>query len=215
MCGRFVASTPVDVLAREMEVVDVVLPDGPPPPRWNVAPTAPIVAVAESSAGHRRLGLLSWGLQGTLFNARAETLLDKPSFRDSYRRRRCLVPADAFYEWKDRRPVAISRADGGRLWLAGLWADGACTIVTTAANDDLADVHHRMPVVVAEADRGTWLDRATTAPDVVEPLLVGAPAGTFVVRPVRRLVNDVRRDGPELLDAPGPGEDAAQPSLLD
>ena len=162
-----------------------------------------------------------------MINARSEGLDEKPAYRAALERRRCLIPADAFYEWQRRSrsdgspagtlPYVIHRRDGQPMAFAGLWEvwrppsatgtaslgpDGllsTCAIVTTSANDLLAPVHHRMPVVLAPGDWGTWLDPASP-PAAVKDLLVPAPSSWFDLYPVSTLVNNVRNDGPELLD---------------
>src|SRR3954453_8616480 len=187
MCGRYMSTTPPAALAEEFGVaVEQIALDDDLEPRWNVAPTLPVLAVAESrSTGQRRLGTFRWGLGpsgaggaaggGPMINARAETVATKPAFRDALVRRRCIIPADAFYEWKatggrTRQPYAIARRDGKPLAFAGLWElwrDAAnpeapplrsCVIITTTANGLLAAVHERMPVVLPESAWGTWLD---------------------------------------------------------
>src|SRR5436309_2893009 len=162
MCGRFVAATPPSVLAERFVVDEVVVDDRPP--SWNVAPTADVYAVARSRRGRRRLGTLRWGLVPSWadnpsggarhINARAETVATNGVYRESFARRRCIVPADGFYEWQapaepgdTKQPYFIRAVDGQALALAGLWdswrdAEGrwlrTCTIVTTGANDDVA-----------------------------------------------------------------------------
>jgi putative SOS response-associated peptidase YedK len=179
----------------------------------------------------RALGTFRWGLVpswakdpsvgGRMINARAEGLTSRPAFRIALARRRCLIPADSFYEWQRRTgpdgrpagrlPHAIRRRDGQSMAFAGLWevwrdplhpnADPlrTCAIVTTEANDVVAPIHSRMPVVLSPEDWDTWLDPDSTVPSVAA-LLVPAPSAWFDRYPVRSLVNDVRNDGPELLD---------------
>jgi putative SOS response-associated peptidase YedK len=149
-----------------------------------------------------------------MFNARAETLTTSPAFRDAFRRKRCLVPVDGFYEWKRegaiRQPYWISRADGRPLALAGLWAGWkdpsteqvrrTFTIVTTTPTEAMASVHDRMPVVIGEDAWDRWL-----APDRADPgellgLLAPAEGVELDIQAVSRLVNDVRNDGPELIE---------------
>ena len=238
MCGRIDLHTPPSRLARLLhaELADGVDPEGTP--RWNLPPTEGVLAMV---AGRRedsparvlttfRWGLVpSWAKDPTvgnrMINARAESLEDRPAYRDAFADRRCLVVADGFYEWQrpagggrgPRVPFYFRRADGAPLAFAGLWerwrdpgrrpADGAvlrsCAIVTTAAGPDLAAVHDRMPVIV-EADRfDDWLDPETQAADGLQPLLVASPAGTLVSHRVDTAVNNVRNDGPELVEAVG------------
>ena len=167
--------------------------------------------------------MLRWGLVphwakdpsvGTkMINARAETLLERPSYREAFRRRRCLIVADGFYEWQQapgKQPYWIHPADGGMLTFAGLWESWtgtsgevveSCTIVTTTANGALAGIHHRMPVIVPERDRARWLDVAVPVEQVAD-LLRPSPDDLLVATPVSRRVNSAANDGPECLAGP-------------
>lgn len=225
MCGRYVAaSTPADLAAAlgatEVEAEDLGA-------RYNVAPTLPVYAAAESR-GVRRLRTFRWGLVpswakdpsiGSRFiNARAESVADKPAFRTALARRRCLIPADGFYEWqrqgKKRQPFYLRARDGGLLVFAGLWEvwkdpNGpeddwlrTCAIVTTDANADVAGLHDRMPALLDPSVWDVWLDRDNQDAESVRGLLVPAPDGTLEVSPVSTAVNNVRHEGPELLDPP-------------
>ena len=224
MCGRFVAATPPSVLAERFLVDEVVVDDHPP--SWNVAPTMDIFAVARSRQGSRRLGTLRWGLVPSWaenpaggarhINARGETVATNGVYRESFARRRCLIPADGFYEWQApaepgdvKQPYYIRAADGRPLALAGIWdgwrdAEGrwlrSCAIVTTAANEVVAPLHDRMPVVVPEEAWGGWLDPAQLDVPGARALLVPAPAGVLERHPVSPSVNSVRNDGPELVE---------------
>ncbi len=188
-------------------------------PRFNIAPTQDILAVRLVD-GVPAPVMLRWGLVphwakdpsvGTkMLNARAETLLERPSFREAFRRRRCLIVADGFYEWQQapgKQPFWIHPADGGMLTFAGLWetwtgASGetveSCTIVTTTANAALAGIHHRMPVIIAERDRARWLDVSVPVGEVAD-LLRPAPDDLLVTTPVSRRVNSVANEGPACL----------------
>ena len=211
----------------------------PLPPRYNVAPTLPVYAVA-IRRDHRALGTFKWGLVPSwakdpsvgnrMINARAEGIDTKPAYRSALARRRCLIPADAFYEWQRRTgpdgrpagklPYAIRRRDGQPMAFAGLWevwrdpenpeADPlrTCVIVTTAANDLMAPIHDRMPVVLDPGDWDQWLDPAVEA-SRAQKLLVPAPPEWFEVFPVSSRVNKVTNDGPELLDPVPPPERSA------
>jgi putative SOS response-associated peptidase YedK len=239
MCGRFTSTTPPSVLAESFAVDELRLDDDLVP-RWNVAPTLPVLAVAESRrTGARRLGTFRWGLVprwaespsvgSRMINARAETVATKPAYRDALVRRRCIVPADAFYEWKvidgrPKQPYAIARADGAPLAFAGLWdlwrdpnapagesePLRTCVILTTAANERLAAIHHRMPVVLPPGVWDRWLDPANEDVDDLLGLLVPAPAADFVTWPVRLLGNKATNEGPELLE---PIDDDEQATL--
>jgi putative SOS response-associated peptidase YedK len=223
MCGRYVAASTPAELAAELGVTDVRA--GDLGLRWNVAPTDPVYAVAEGSDGERRLGSFRWGLvpswakdvkgAARMINARAETVRDKPAFRKALERRRCLIPADGFYEWlrvgDERRPFLISPKGEGHLWFAGLWEVWrppddpeaellrTCTIITTEANATLRPIHDRMPVILPAEAWDTWLDRSVTAADRLTDLLVPAPDDLLRRVEVSKLVNSVRNDGPELL----------------
>ena len=176
------------------------------PPRTYVAPGSPI-AIVRMEAGERRFALVRWGLIPSwtrelqpgrpLINARAETVAEKPSFRNAFRRRRCLIPADGFYEWKGdvpgrKQPYFIHRPDHGLFGFAGLWehwmsADGseietAC-IITTAPNATMAAIHNRMPVVIQPGDFETWLDPDESAAAEAAGLLMAAPENYFVYEP--------------------------------
>jgi len=153
-----------------------------------------------------------------LINARAETLAEKPAFRTAFRKRRCLIPADGFYEWApgspEKQPYHIAREDGGLFGFAGLWASWrsetgreleSCTIVTTAAEGALQPIHSRMPVVLSRDEYATWLDPALGDTAPLLPLLAPRSQPGWVVRAVDPRVGDVRNEGPECLAAPTPG----------
>ena len=192
-------------------------------PSWNVAPTDPVSIVAVRE-GRRRLRVARWGLVpswasdpkvGARFiNARSETLADKPAFRSAYTRRRCLVPADGYYEWKvegtGKQPWFLSDRTGDPLAMAGLyelWRAApdspwlvSCTIVTTSAPDELGEIHDRTPLLVPRPAWRTWLDPAVADPG---DLLVPGVAGVLDAWPVGTAVGNVRNDGPELVRPEG------------
>lgn len=225
MCGRFTSQTPAQDLADYFGVDEVVAEEQGA--RFNVAPTDEVYAVAESSTDEsRRLGTFRWGLipfwskdakgGAKMINARAESLLDKPAFKRSFERRRCIVPADGFYEWeridaKTKQPWFISRADGKPMAFAGLWEswrptkgsdDGkvrSCTIITGEPNDLVARLHDRMPVMLPPEAWDAWLDPDSHDLGALSGLLVPAPAEELTMFPVSKAVNDVRNDGPELV----------------
>lgn len=222
MCGRFVSVIDPDGLARFFVVDDRQAHDLPP--SWNVAPTDEVYAVVEHER-RRHLVTFRWGLiphwaddprvAARHINARAETLTTKPAFRDAFRRRRCLIPADGFYEWTPApdggppTPHFIHRADRTPLAFAGLWAvwhaspDAepvrTCTIVTTAANRDVAPLHDRMPVVLPADAWPLWLDRDERATGHLQALLLPSPADSFVHHPVSTQVNHPRNNHPGLI----------------
>ena len=240
MCGRYTSTTSPALLAEQFVVDDVALDDDVEP-RWNVAPTLPVLAVAESrSRGTRRLGTFRWGLVPSwaadlsvgsrMINARAETVATKPAYAESLRRRRCIIPADAFYEWKvtengPRQPYAIAAVDGTPMAFAGLWAawrdpNGAdnpwirtCVIITTTANHRLAPLHERMPVVLPSSVWDEWLDVDNEDTEQLRRLLVPAPSESLHFWPVSTLVNKATNEGPELIEAVEP-EPPSESSLF-
>ena len=220
MCGRFVFHRPIDEIRAIFGAVN------PPPnvvPTWNMAPTrdAPVVRV-NPQTGARSLDLLRWGLlphwakDRSLrqpINARSETAATAPMFRDPLARRRCIVPADAFYEWQTtgsaKTPHAIARADGAMLALAGLWdgwrgPDGevvrSFAILTTDASPALRFLHERMPVILEPADWAEWLGEREGAPQ----RLLATSGARLRIWPVSTRVNNVRNDGPDLLEEAAP-----------
>ena len=220
MCGRFTQQRPTSELAEIFDAENLAEENGP---RFNVAPTDPASVVVQRD-DRRAITTYRWGLiphwapdakiAGRTFNARAETVGSLPAFRDAFARRRCLVPVDSFYEWRregsTRQPFRIVRADGKPLVLAGLWASWrdpssgelrrTFTIVTTTANRQLTDLHDRMPVVVPREAWAQWLDPRTTDMGELHGLLVPAEGVALDVYPVVPLVNNVRNDGPELVE---------------
>jgi putative SOS response-associated peptidase YedK len=219
MCGRFTQERPASELA-EIFGAEPLVDD--PGGHYNVAPTDEALVVVQRE-DRRAVTAYRWGLiphwatearvGSRMFNARAETLTTSPAFSLAFQRRRCLVPVDSFYEWKRdgtvRQPYRVARTDGRPLVLAGLWAGWrdpvtetvrrTFTIVTTTPNAALADLHDRMPVIVPDNAWARWL--SPTIPDRGELLGLLEPneAVELEVYPVRRLVNDVRQDGPELI----------------
>ena len=223
MCGRFVAATDAEGLTRFF-VVDERQTDDLPP-SWNRAPTDPTYAVVEHD-GKRVLVSYRWGLVpfwaddpkigSRMINARADGVRTKRAFADSFERRRCLVPADGFYEWERKGgakpiPYFVERTDGAPMAFAGLWAswrnprdpDGprvrTCAIITTDANATVAPIHDRMPVILEPEDWATWLDRDGDL-DEAEALLRPLSADAVTLRRVSQAVNDVRSNGPQLLE---------------
>ncbi len=210
MCGRFALSSDAETLAAEFDVA----PPEQLAPRYNIAPSQPLLAVG-ALPDERVTTLFEWGLLPSWsktvagarrpINARAETVAGKPSFRAAFRRRRCLVPADGYYEWKalagGKQPYYIHRADERCFAIAGIWEhwerDGAviqsCALLTCAANDTLAAVHDRMPVIVAHEDYAAWLDPATPA-DSLARLLAPAADHAFALHAVSKRVNSPAND---------------------
>jgi putative SOS response-associated peptidase YedK len=225
MCGRFTSSTPPAALAEFFKVEETKTEDLGE--NFNVAPTARVYAVATDSEGDRQLGTFKWGLVpgwakdpsvgSKMINARAETVATKNAFRRPFLRKRCIIPADGFYEWQrkdavpgakpDKQPMFIHSADGRPLAFAGMWEiwKGAgdvepirsCTIITTAANDTMAPIHDRMPVILPPEAWDTWLDPDVQDPEVLQGLLVPAANDLLVYHPVAKLVNTVKNRGIE------------------
>jgi putative SOS response-associated peptidase YedK len=229
MCGRFAFYSPHEAVTRLFGVAGVADVE----PRWNIAPTQHIAAVRSGDDGRRELAMLHWGLVPSwakersigarMINARSETLKEKPSFRSAYRRRRCLILADGYYEWQRsasvKQPFFISFADGEPFGMAGLWeswkdpASGepleSCCIVTTAPAASVAHVHDRMPVIIPAEARAQWLDAANTDVGQLDRLLVPWEGAGLVARPVSRRVNDARNQGADLVEPLGSPQDHA------
>ena len=239
MCGRYASSASVDELVEEFHIEDVL--PGIPGASWNVAPTDVVRTVverkvvapsSEPDAGEhprvRSLVPMRWGLvpywaenasgAARLINARGETAADKPSFRSAYRRRRCLLPADGYYEWQKigsrKQPWFIHRSDGRQLAMAGLWETWidrnlpedhpgrllvTCTVLTTAATDALGHVHDRMPMTVRPEAWDAWLDRDLQDRDEIAALLVPDPGRGITSHPVGTAVGKVANNYPELV----------------
>jgi putative SOS response-associated peptidase YedK len=221
VCGRFTLTLPPDLIAEAFGLDDVPMLEA----RYNIAPTQPVAVVRRlRSGGPRQLDLLRWGLRlpptpgvrtgGPVINARSESVAKRSAFRDAFRRRRCLVPADGFYEWRTdengRQALWISRADRGLFAFAGVWAaspgrNGApvhsCAIVTCEPNGVMRPIHDRMPVILDPDAEAAWLFQSAD-PDELLDLLRPVPDDALAVREVTDSVNDVRNDGPGLLESP-------------
>ena len=219
MCGRFSQQRPASELSEIFAAEPLVDDLGP---RYNVAPTDEALVVVQREE-RRGLTAYRWGLiphwateaksGSKMFNARAETLTTSPVFRDAFKRKRCLVPVDGFYEWKRegsiRQPYRITRADGRPLALAGLWTGWrdpesgeslrSCTIITTSANELVAPVHDRMPVLLPRGLEDEWLDRSVPV-DAALSLLRPYPAGEMTAADASMLVNSVKNDDLRLFD---------------
>jgi putative SOS response-associated peptidase YedK len=228
MCGRFTQQRPSAELAALFAADDLA---GTPGGRYNLAPQQSGLVVVQSADDRRAIDAYRWGLVPTwakdprignrLINARAETVATTPAFRGAFQKRRCLVPADAFYEWERvtpaiRQPNLIRRVDGEPMAFAGLWSpwrdpaepEGAWlrtfTIVTTTANATLAPIHDRMPVILPPTDWGAWLDPSIAGGAPLLSLLRPAPPDLLVRYPVSRRVNSARNEGPDLVVPLGP-----------
>lgn len=232
MCGRYRLSTHPHALYEQF-ALELVNPDEREiPPRYNIAPTQPVLGVRERPDGKRELVLLHWGLiphwakdpamGQRMINARAETVAEKPSFRNAMKRRRCLVPADGFYEWQrqgkgPKQPYDIARADGAPFAFAGLWEHWqgpngeeieSCAIVTTEANAQMRPLHHRMPVILAPEDYPAWLERRNERAQALLPLLAPRDWPEMRAVPVTPYVNNVRNEGPQCIAPAEPAPEA-------
>ncbi len=221
MCGRYTLTNPDPLRLRaRFDILESIEVNDEP--RFNIAPTDPVLAVRDFD-GTRDLGRLRWGLvpgrwaekKGArpLINARAETIATQPAFAESFHERRCLIPADGFYEWltdeRGKRPVWLSRPDGELFAFAGVWAQlesaggdeplHSCAIVTCAPNALMRPIHDRMPVVLDPGAEALWLD-PEQPPVELAKLLAPAPDDLLVAREVPDLVNNVREDGPALIE---------------
>ena len=226
MCGRFTSTTPASVLADYFDA-ETALDDVPS--NFNVAPTTDVNVVFEDSTGQRRLDLMFWGLVPSwaespaigsrLINARSETAAAKPSFRSAFRRSRCLIPVDGFYEWvqvpdrKKKQPVYICARDSEPLAFAGLsetWrprggedSDGSlrsCSILTGPPNQLIASLHDRMPIILPRDVWAIWLDPHNADLDELQTLLVPAPESLLRWWPVSTRVNTARINDPSLVE---------------
>jgi len=254
MCGRYASSRRPEDLVEEFEI-DRSEVAAPLEADFNVAPTKEVYAVLQRPASkekdrpsQRQLRVVTWGLVPSwakdpsignrMINARVETVADKPAYRRAFAARRCLLPADGYFEWYTlsldedgsqepgarkarprKQPFFIRPADGSVMAMAGLyeiWRDPArgeddplrfrwtCTVLTTRAEDDLGHIHDRMPLLVDREAYASWLDPTQADPDVLHGLLVPAAPGRLQAYPVSTLVNNVRNNGPELLEPLAP-----------
>ena len=234
MCGRYSLATPDhrSIRARFPVGESVEIRQ-----RFNVAPTDEVLAVTTDKQGVPRGELLRWGLVPSwakgpsvagakMINARVETAASKPAFRRAFERYRCLIIADGFYEWRrtsgSRQPFRITRDDHEPFAFAGLWSIWhgdqertlrTCTILTTVANDAIATLHDRMPVILTPGHEDEWLD-LETPPGRLHEILAGLPARHTEVVEVCSAVNDVRNDGPECLQVPGEPRATEQQALF-
>ena len=219
MCGRY---TLVNLAQLTQLFPWITEPPADLPPRYNIAPSQPILAVANDKPDQYDYFL--WGLipswakdpkiGNTMINARGESLASKNAFKNAYKRRRCLIPADGFYEWKlntdgkTKQPMYIRLKGGKPFALGGLWeywADDkgnevrSATIITTRPNTLMATMHDRMPVLIPPRDFDRWLKQGDTPPDALDDLIAPYPDEEMEAYPVFRNVNSPRNDGPELI----------------
>ena len=217
MCGRFVIELSPGLVAGFFGLTEI--PDLPT--RYNVAPTQLVPAIREATDGSRRLSMMRWGLVPSwakdigdgLINARSETVSEKPSFRQTVRRRRCIIPASGFYEWqkveKLKVPYYLRMVDSSPMPFAGIWEawcspDGqvleSCAILTTSANAKVAPIHDRMPVILDPAGFSLWLDRQVHEVDKLAGLFVPYPADRLEAYRVTMLVNNPAYDDAECIE---------------
>ncbi|CAH0122488.1 MULTISPECIES: SOS response-associated peptidase [unclassified Paenibacillus] len=225
MCGRYTITVTMEELLLRFFIEGNTLIDYQP--RYNVAPGQFVPAIVHDGKNNR-LGGLKWGLipewskeeklKFPTFNARAETIADKAAFRTPFRRKRCIIPADSFYEWKatdtGKQPMRIMLKNKAIFALAGLYdtwtrEDGTkistCTVVTTTPNRLMSDIHDRMPVILRPEDEKIWLNRAIQDPADLQPLLVPYPEEEMTAYPVSPLVGSVKNDSEECVRVWNPG----------
>jgi putative SOS response-associated peptidase YedK len=214
MCGRFTLTASGEEVAEAFDLADV----SALVPRYNIAPSQPVSVVRADAEGRRTLASLTWGLRapGALpgdrpfINARAETAAHRPSFRDAFSERRCLVVATGFYEWegtgRKRQPWYFRRVDGRPFGIAGLWepsaapdTPGTCTLLTTDPNDLVAAVHDRMPVIVGPDEAALWLDPLRRGAADLEPHLRSYPSSALSAYRVGLAVNNAKFDDPSCI----------------
>ena len=220
MCGRYTLTAPSESLAEMLPRLEIT--DGISP-RYNIAPTQEVAVVPNN--GEKRMQYFRWGLipswakdpkiGNRMINARSETLAEKPSFRTAYKRRRCLVLADGYYEWRGegdggpKTPYYIRMESEKPFAFAGLWESWrqagedaslqSCTIITCPPNEMLERIHHRMPVILEEEEYDVWLNPAEQAPAELNHLLKPYPAEEMTTYAVSRLVNQPKNDSPECI----------------
>ena len=219
MCGRFTLSQPTDAIASAFNIAQIP----PLEPRYNIAPTQLIPSILSASGGEKQLQMLRWGLipswakddkiSAKLINARAETVSEKPSFKAAFKRRRCLIVADGFYEWqrqeKQKQPYYFRLQNAQLFAFAGLWEQwkspdediiNSCTILTTEANDLLRPIHDRMPVILESKDYGLWLDSEAQQPQL-QQLLRPYQADLMTSYTVSTKVNNPKNNTPECINS--------------
>ena len=217
MCGRFLLTAPLEAVQRLFGFLEQPNLE----PRYNIAPSQAVAAMIRDDQAQRHLVWMRWGLlpswskegqhSAPLINARGETVAEKPSFREAFAQRRCVVFADGFYEWRqggNRQPYCVRLTDAAPFAFAAIWEpvaaagegepDQGCALITTEANAKMAEVHHRMPVILTPEQVGPWLDPASPR-DALQDLLKPLPDETVTLTPVSKRVNAVREDDAELL----------------
>ena len=220
MCGRYAFFSPSEAIAQLMDIEDAPEIE----PRYNIAPSQYVPVVRLSREGQRSLGMLHWGLIPywakdksigyKMINARSETLTQKPAFREAFKRRRCLIPADGFYEWRTlagkKVPFFVTMKNGQPFAMAGLWERwresedaeplDSCTIITTQPNELVSELHDRMPAIVPPEHFGPWLDREVRDTEALGELIETYRSDAMRVAAASTLVNNPANEGPELLE---------------
>jgi putative SOS response-associated peptidase YedK len=214
MCARYTLIASVADLQTAFELFD--LPEDLSP-GYNIGPSSWVPSIVREQGARREFRLMRWGLvppwardtNSGPINARAETITEKPMFRTALKRRRCLIPASGFFEWKEvegrKQPYYFTRADGGLFAFGGLWEDRddidgvlqTCAVITTAPNRLVAEIHDRMPVIIPKKAYAAWLDPAMQKPEAVLPLLAPYPAEEMISYPVTTRMSNPRFNDPE------------------
>ncbi|TWT16086.1 SOS response-associated peptidase [Planomicrobium sp. CPCC 101079] len=225
MCGRYSLFTDYAAILERFDIEEVSLDESAYSPNYNIAPSQQVIAVVNDGTKNR-LGLLKWGLIPPwakdpkigykMINARAETAAEKPSFRNAFKKKRCLIVADSFYEWRrvdeQKTPMRIKMKSEEPFAFAGLWEswkspDGktvnTCSILTTKPNDLMAAIHDRMPVVLSKEAEKVWLDPSVQDPEVLSGLLKPFDAKQMEAYEVSPAVNSPKNNGPELIEKVG------------
>jgi len=219
MCGRFSFTQSEKIVAEIFQLASVPTLS----PRYNIAPTQAVPTVlVDSDHKNRHFKMLRWGLipswskdikiGAKLINARAETVAEKPAFRSAFKRRRCLILADGFYEWQEqegkKQPFYFRLQDGKPFAFAGLWerwekgedeAIASCTILTTESNELMRPIHHRMPVIIEPEDYDKWLDPEVQKPESLQSLLQPYKSEEMTFYPVTTKVNNAKTDSPDCI----------------
>ena len=222
MCGRLVIDLSPEMITEIYGIIKKI--DRELNPRYNVVPSQTIPIVREDVEGSRELTFVRWGLipswakdisiGNSLINARSETAAEKPSFRSAFKRRRCVIPSGGFYEWqrqdgKRKQPWYFRMADGSPVSIAGLWehwqgSDGqiieSCSILTTSANELMAPIHDRMPVILSHEDHATWLNPKLTDGAPLKALCRPCPADLLNAYPVSPMVNSPKNDSADCIE---------------
>ncbi|MDN7241960.1 SOS response-associated peptidase [Planococcus sp. N028] len=225
MCGRYSLFADYSAILERFDIEEVSIDESDYSPNYNIAPSQQVVAIVNDGTKNR-LGLLRWGLippwakdakiGSKMINARAETVAEKPSFRNAFKKKRCLIVADSFYEWQrtdeQKTPMRIKMKSGEPFAFAGLWEswkspDGktinTCSILTTKPNDLMATIHDRMPVVLSKEAEKVWLDPSVQDPEALGELLKPFDANEMEAYEVSSEVNSPKNNGPQLIEKVG------------